>query len=111
MLRGDGTLGWKEHAPFGAIAVSAGGPRVPEALIAQLVIGGRLVIPVGSAEHTQSLLRAIRTSETEHEETHLCGVRFVPLIGAQGWEGGDDGRGSPIETSEHGPLVRRRRGA
>ena len=93
VLRGDGTLGWKEHAPFDAIAVSAGGPRVPEALIAHL--------------------RATRTSQSEHEETHLCGVRFVPLIGAQGWDGGEDGRGSPTGTSEpdHGPLVRRRRGA
>ena len=55
VLHGDGTLGWPEHAPYDAIVVAAGGPRVPEALKSQLKIGGRLVIPVGSSRELQEL--------------------------------------------------------
>jgi protein-L-isoaspartate(D-aspartate) O-methyltransferase len=86
VLFGDGTLGWPEHAPFDAIVVAAGGPDVPESLKKQLAIGGRLVIPVGSSIHTQTLLRVRRISENEYQEEDLGGVRFVPLIGAAGWE-------------------------
>lgn len=86
VLFGDGTLGWPEHAPFDAIVVAAGGPDVPEHLKKQLAIGGRLVIPVGSSLHTQKLLRVRRISENEYQEEDLGGVRFVPLIGAAGWE-------------------------
>ena len=86
VLFGDGTLGWPEHAPFDAIVVAAGGPDVPESLKKQLTIGGRLVIPVGTSLHTQKLLRVRRISETEYQEEDLGGVRFVPLIGAAGWE-------------------------
>ena len=86
VLFGDGTLGWPEHAPFDAIVVAAGGPDVPENLKKQLAIGGRLVIPVGSSLHTQKLLRVRRISENEYQEEDLGGVRFVPLIGAAGWE-------------------------
>jgi protein-L-isoaspartate(D-aspartate) O-methyltransferase len=86
VLYGDGTLGWPEHAPFDAIVVAAGGPDVPESLKKQLAIGGRLVIPVGSSIHTQTLLRVRRISENEYQEEDLGGVRFVPLIGAAGWE-------------------------
>jgi len=83
---GDGTLGWPEHAPFDAIIVAAGGPEVPENLKNQLAIGGRLVIPVGPSLRTQKLLRVRRISENEYREEDLGGVRFVPLIGAAGWE-------------------------
>jgi protein-L-isoaspartate(D-aspartate) O-methyltransferase len=86
VLFGDGTLGWPEHAPFDAIVVAAGGPDVPEGLKKQLAIGGRLVIPVGYSLHTQKLLRVRRISENEYQEEDLGGVRFVPLIGAAGWE-------------------------
>lgn len=86
VLHGDGTLGWPEHAPFDAIVVAAGGPEIPEALQQQLAIGGRLVIPVGTSLHTQTLLRVRRTGADEFEKEDLGVVRFVPLIGAAGWE-------------------------
>lgn len=81
---GDGTLGWLEHAPFDAIIVAAGGPEVPRALLDQLAVGGRLVIPVGSS-HAQELVRVTRRSEAEFDREDLGAVRFVPLIGEQGW--------------------------
>ena len=86
ILHGDGSLGWPEHAPYDAIVVAAGGPHVPEALKEQLAIGGRLVIPVGATLQTQQLLRVVRLSEREYREEYLGDVRFVPLIGAAGWE-------------------------
>jgi len=86
VLYGDGTLGWPEHAPYDAIVVAAGGPEVPENLKQQLAIGGRLVIPVGSSLRTQKLLRVRRISEHDYQEEDLGGVRFVPLIGAAGWQ-------------------------
>ena len=57
VLHGDGTLGWPEHAPYDAIVVAAGGPEIPRALLDQLAIGGRLVIPVGEEKTLQSLVR------------------------------------------------------
>ncbi|MCW5785687.1 MAG: protein-L-isoaspartate(D-aspartate) O-methyltransferase, partial [Nitrospirales bacterium] len=86
VLYGDGTLGWPEHAPYDAIVVTAGGPEVPQPLKDQLAIGGRLVIPVGSTLRTQKLIRLRRISEHEYQEEDMGGVRFVPLIGAAGWE-------------------------
>lgn len=86
VLYGDGTLGWPQHAPFNAIVVAAGSPEVPESLKQQLAIGGRLVIPVGSSLNTQSLIRIRRISEHEYQQEDLGDVRFVPLIGAAGWE-------------------------
>jgi len=86
IFQGDGTLGCPEHAPYDAIVVSAGGPSVPDALRAQLVIGGRLVIPVGATPPEQELVRVTRTGEHEYGQEDLGGVRFVPLIGVQGWE-------------------------
>ena len=83
--RGDGTRGWPAYAPYDAIVVTAGGPQVPEALKQQLAIGGRLVIPVGSGQETQELLRVTRRSATEFAVEEIGGVRFVPLIGEQGW--------------------------
>ncbi|HEX6863238.1 MAG TPA: protein-L-isoaspartate(D-aspartate) O-methyltransferase, partial [Thermoanaerobaculia bacterium] len=81
---GDGTLGWPEHAPYDAIGVAAGGPKVPQALLDQLAPGGRLVIPVGPDPRAQSLMRVRRTEEGIVRED-LGAVRFVPLIGEQGW--------------------------
>jgi len=83
--RGDGTRGWPADAPYDAIVVTAGGPQVPEALKEQLAIGGRLVIPVGAGQESQELLRVTRRSATEFGVEEIGGVRFVPLIGEQGW--------------------------
>ena len=86
IICGDGTKGLPEHAPFDAIIVSAGGPRVPEALKQQLAVGGRLVIPVGRDIH-QILLRVRRVSEDMFEQEDHGAVTFVPLIGEEGWGG------------------------
>ena len=82
---GDGTLGWPEHAPYDAIVVTAGAPKVPRPLLEQLAVGGRLVIPVGSYSVVQMLVRVRRVSEHDYRNEELCAVRFVPLIGAAGW--------------------------
>ncbi|MBW0147054.1 protein-L-isoaspartate(D-aspartate) O-methyltransferase [Marinobacter arenosus] len=82
---GDGTLGWPEQAPFDGICVAAGAPVVPETLKQQLSIGGHLVIPVGSVHTVQSLQRVTRISDTEFRSENLGDVRFVPLLGEQGW--------------------------
>jgi protein-L-isoaspartate(D-aspartate) O-methyltransferase len=81
---GDGSTGWPEQAPFDAILVAAGVPKPPDTLKQQLKIGGRLIVPVGEADE-QRLLRIRRTGEEGFQEDDLGGVRFVPLIGTQGW--------------------------
>ena len=80
----DGSIGWPGAAPFDAIIVSAGGPRVPESLKRQLAIGGRLVMPVGLPDELR-LVRLTRTGRKEFELENLGAVRFVKLIGAEGW--------------------------
>ena len=85
VLCGDGTLGWPEHAPYDAIAVAAGGPDVPEALLSQLSPSGRLVIPVGPDEFSQELVRVVREGNQRFRREPIMGVRFVPLVGEQGW--------------------------
>jgi protein-L-isoaspartate(D-aspartate) O-methyltransferase len=82
---GDGTLGWPELAPYDAIVVTAGAPRVPEPLPEQLVIGGRLVVPVGPNHFVQTLIRLCRVKADEYKQENLMAVQFVPLIGAAGW--------------------------
>ncbi|MCM0084493.1 protein-L-isoaspartate(D-aspartate) O-methyltransferase [Geomonas sp. Red32] len=82
---GDGTLGWPEHAPYHGIVVTAGAPEVPAGLMEQLAVGGRLVIPVGAVPHLQTLVRVRRADENSFHREELCAVRFVPLIGEQGW--------------------------
>jgi protein-L-isoaspartate(D-aspartate) O-methyltransferase len=82
---GDGTIGWPEHQPFDGIIVAAGAPAVPESLKHQLAVGGHLVIPVGSEHSVQSLERITRLTENEFRTEDLGAVRFVPLIGEQGW--------------------------
>lgn len=81
----DGTNGWEVYAPFDAILVAAGGPIVPEPLVKQLEIGGRMVIPIGKDQKTQTLVRVTRTEKGFATED--CGpCAFVPLIGQHGWE-------------------------
>ena len=82
---GDGTLGWVGKAPFDAIAVAAGGPEVPQPLLDQLAIGGRLVIPVGDEARAQELVQVTRVGEHEFDQRSLGRVQFVPLIGSAGW--------------------------
>ncbi|WP_248295134.1 protein-L-isoaspartate(D-aspartate) O-methyltransferase [Paraburkholderia sp. UYCP14C] len=82
---GDGTVGFAAHAPYDAIIAAAGGPHVPQALRAQLAIGGRLVIPVGSSRHHQRLVKIVRRGEHDYDEHGLAEVRFVPLVGDDGW--------------------------
>lgn len=104
VLRGDGTLGWPEHAPYDAIAVAAGGPQVPKALRDQLAIGGRLVIPIGPDESSQTLVRVTRVGPDDFREEELTQVRFVPLIGEQGWsEAGREAR--PLVTVSAGGAL------
>jgi protein-L-isoaspartate(D-aspartate) O-methyltransferase len=79
----DGTIGWSDYAPYDVILVAAGSPAVPEPLVAQLAVGGRLVIPVGDAEH-QTLVRVIKTETGVIREDHDACV-FVKLIGRHGW--------------------------
>lgn len=80
----DGTLGWASNAPYDAILVAAGGPNVPEPLVAQLKIGGRLVVPVGESRESQRLVRVIKTPTDAKREDHGA-CAFVPLIGQHGW--------------------------
>jgi len=83
VVEGDGSVGWREGAPYDAIVVTAGGPSVPESLVAQLADGGRLVIPIGRRSH-QELVRVVRTGD-EVVEQRLGAVAFVPLVGDEGW--------------------------
>jgi len=80
----DGTFGWTEESPFDAILVTAGSPDIPQPLVDQLAMGGRLVIPVGDA-FVQDLFRVTKTKEGVKRED-LGGCRFVKLIGKYGWE-------------------------
>jgi protein-L-isoaspartate(D-aspartate) O-methyltransferase len=80
----DGTFGWTEESPFDAIIVTAGSPDIPQPLIEQLAMGGRLVIPVGDV-FVQDLFRVTKTEEGIKKED-LGGCRFVKLIGKYGWE-------------------------
>ncbi len=80
---GDGTLGWREYAPYDAILVSAGAPAIPTAYAAQLAEGGRLLIPIGTKEEQMLTLHTRRGDQLERRD--IVPVRFVPLIGAGGW--------------------------
>lgn len=84
--QGDGTLGWPENAPYNAIIVAAGGPSVPNTLKEQLAVGGRLVMPVGSEQRAQRLVLLTRKDEVSWAQRTLSHVRFVPLIGEEGWQ-------------------------
>jgi protein-L-isoaspartate(D-aspartate) O-methyltransferase len=85
VYEGDGTGGLPDKAPFDAILVSASGSHVPDALMEQLEVGGRLVMPVGEADGVQKLVKVVRVGEDDYEQEEIGAVRFVPLIGKHGW--------------------------
>ena len=80
----DGTLGWEEYAPFDAIMVTAGAPKIPQPLMDQLADGGRMVIPVGD-RMTQELIKITRKGHNFNRK-NMGGCRFVDLIGIHGWK-------------------------
>ncbi|AWM32032.1 protein-L-isoaspartate(D-aspartate) O-methyltransferase [Hymenobacter nivis] len=82
---GDGSLGWPEAAPFDRILVTAGAPGLPPALLRQLAVGGQLVIPVGPAQ-AQRMVRVVREGPDAFAREDLAPARFVPLLGAGGWQ-------------------------
>jgi protein-L-isoaspartate(D-aspartate) O-methyltransferase len=86
LLMGDGTIGWREYAPYDAILVSAGAPSIPQPLLDQLAEGGRLLIPIGDREEQKLVVAVRKNGRIEvHEEAP---VRFVPLVGHHGWTPG-----------------------
>jgi protein-L-isoaspartate(D-aspartate) O-methyltransferase len=84
MLMGDGTVGWREYAPYDAILVSAGGPSIPQPLLDQLAEGGRMIVPIGGRD--EQTLKMVRRRGGQIEATDIAPVRFVPLLGTHGWE-------------------------
>jgi protein-L-isoaspartate(D-aspartate) O-methyltransferase len=88
IVEGDGTRGWPAKAPYDAIVAAASGSHVPEALIQQLKPGGRIVMPVGDPAGAQTLVKVEKAEDGSLSRSSLCGVRFVPLIGEDGWADG-----------------------
>lgn len=84
MLLGDGTVGWREYAPYDAILVSAGGPSIPQPLVEQLAEGGRMLVPIGPLE--EQTLKLVTKRGASYESRDVAPVRFVPLYGTHGWE-------------------------
>jgi protein-L-isoaspartate(D-aspartate) O-methyltransferase len=87
IVEGDGTRGCPDKAPFDAILAAASGSHVPEALIAQLAPNGRIVMPLGEPGWVQELVKVTKQEDGVLRQENLGGVRFVPLIGAEGWSG------------------------
>jgi protein-L-isoaspartate(D-aspartate) O-methyltransferase len=92
VLHADGTRGWPEHAPYDGIVVTAGAPEVPAPLLAQLRVGGHLVVPVGATPRSQDLVRVTRRAEDDFGRESLGAVTFVPLVGEAGWPAPDTER-------------------
>ena len=86
IVEGDGTVGFAEEAPFDAILAAASGSHVPHELLAQLKPGGRLVMPLGDPGSIQNLVKVTRRADGTVEREELGAVRFVPLIGAHGFQ-------------------------
>jgi len=86
IVEGDGTKGCPEEAPFDAILAAASGSHIPESLVEQLKPGGSIVMPVGSPGWVQKLVKATRREDGTLQQSDLGGVRFVPLIGEEGWK-------------------------
>jgi protein-L-isoaspartate(D-aspartate) O-methyltransferase len=87
IVEGDGTKGWRAEAPYEAILAAASGTHVPQALIAQLAPGGRLVMPIGDPSGAQELIKVTKQDDGILKRENLGRVRFVPLIGEEGWDG------------------------
>ena len=85
ILQGDGTRGCPDEAPFDAILAAASGSHIPEPLLDQLSPGGRLVMPVGDPGWVQELVKVTKQPDGTTNQENLGGVRFVPLIGEEGW--------------------------
>ena len=85
LMLGDGTLGWRAHAPYDAILVSAAAPDVPAPLLEQLADGGRMIVPIGDME--VQMLAMITRDGDRVERRDIAPVRFVPLWGTHGWSG------------------------
>jgi len=85
ILQGDGTRGCRDEAPFDAILAAASGSHVPQPLLDQLSPGGRLVMPVGNPGWVQELVKVTKQPDGTTSQENLGGVRFVPLIGEEGW--------------------------
>ncbi|MFL6726534.1 MAG: protein-L-isoaspartate(D-aspartate) O-methyltransferase [Sphingomicrobium sp.] len=85
IVEGDGTKGCPDFAPYDAILAAASGSHVPKSLIAQLSPGGRIVMPVGDPGSVQRLIKVTKGQDGTLEQENLGEVRFVPLIGEQGW--------------------------
>ena len=85
IVEGDGTRGWREAAPFDAILAAASGSHVPPALIEQLAPDGRIVMPLGEPGRVQELVKVTKRKDGRLKKENLGGVRFVPLIGEEGW--------------------------
>lgn len=86
IVEGDGSKGCPDEAPFDAILAAASGSHVPAPLVEQLEPGGSIVMPVGSPGWVQKLVKATRREDGTLQQTDLGGVRFVPLIGEEGWK-------------------------
>jgi protein-L-isoaspartate(D-aspartate) O-methyltransferase len=91
ILEGDGSIGLADDSPFDAILAAASGSHVPEILKNQLAIGGVLVMPLGAPDSVQNLVKVTRAGEAAFDEEDLGPVRFVPLIGREGWREGREG--------------------
>ena len=86
IVEGDGTKGVPQEAPFDAILAAASGSHVPKALLDQLSLGGRLVMPVGQPGWVQKLVKVTKRENGSLQQSDLGEVRFVPLIGEEGWK-------------------------
>ena len=86
IVEGDGTKGCRDHAPFDAILAAASGSHVPRPLVEQLAPGGRIVMPVGDPGWVQELVKVTKEEDGILKRKNLGGVRFVPLIGEEGWK-------------------------
>jgi protein-L-isoaspartate(D-aspartate) O-methyltransferase len=86
IVEGDGTKGCRDHAPFDAILAAASGSHVPRPLVEQLSPNGRIVMPVGEPGWAQELIKVTKHEDGILRQQNLGGVRFVPLIGEEGWK-------------------------
>jgi protein-L-isoaspartate(D-aspartate) O-methyltransferase len=85
LIHGDGSKGYSKYAPYDAIIVTAGAPTIPQELMKQLKVGGKLVIPVGNERNSQEMFRITRNSETHFKREKFGDFKFVPLVGQDGW--------------------------